>query len=75
MSREYRRRFCATVNGKRRRVTLYMPHGYANDVEEAELMVMNDYALYQRFYAGATSADYDAPLENVKLVKLSGDTF
>lgn len=66
---EYERKFCATVNGKRRSVTLYMPRGYANDVEEAELMVMNEYGLYVEFYKDATDADYDAPLENVKLVK------
>lgn len=47
-----------------------MERGYANDIEEAELMVMNTEYLYRSFYKGATDADYDAPLENVKLVKL-----
>jgi hypothetical protein len=65
----YPRRFCATVNGKRRRVDLDMPRGYANDVEEAELIVMNTEYLYRAFYRDATDADFDAPLENVKLVK------
>lgn len=66
---EYERRFCATVNGKRRRVTVFMPRGYANNAEEAELIVMNTEHLYREFYAGATEADYDAELVNVKLVK------
>lgn len=66
---EYERKFCATVNGKRRRVTVFMPRGYANDVEEAELMVMNIQSYYYEFYKDATDADYDAPLVNVKLVK------
>ena len=67
---EFERKFCATVNGKRRSVILYMPRGYANDVEEAELMVMNDEPLYRAFYAGAVEADYNAELVNVKLIKL-----
>jgi hypothetical protein len=66
----YPRKFCATVNGKRRRVELDMPRGYANDVAEAEDMVMNTEYLYLAFYKDATPEDYDAPLENVKLVKL-----
>lgn len=66
----YSRKFCATVNGKRRRVEVDMPRGYANDVEEAELMVMNTEYLYREFYRDATQADFDAPLENIKLVRL-----
>jgi hypothetical protein len=58
------------VNGKRRRVEVDMPRGYANDVEEAEMIVMNTEHLYRAFYKDATPADYDAPLENIKLIKL-----
>jgi len=66
---EYERRFCATVNGKRRSVTVFLPHGRANDAEYAEMIVMNDQPLYREFYAGAVYDDYDAPLVNMRLVK------
>ena len=68
---EYERRFSATVNGTRRHVTLYMPRGYANDIVEAELMVMNDEPTYRAFYRGAVEADFDADLINPKLSKVA----
>ena len=68
---EYERRFSATVNGTRRHVTLFMPRGYANDIEEAEFMVMNDEPMYRAFYRGAVESDYDAELINPKLSKVN----
>ena len=72
-------RFIASVNGYRREVTVdpeILP-GWVTDqaasdgfadldaLDEIELHVMNDFALYEQFYdAGTTDSDYDAPLEN-----------
>ena len=64
------RKFIAEVDGKRRSVILDMPYGYADDVEEAEMIVMNDEALYLDFYRGATPPEFDMPLDNPRLRKV-----
>ncbi len=61
-------RFSATVNGKIRRATVRVEKSLADDVEEAELMVMNDQAAYNEFYRGVTDpAEYDADLVDPKV--------
>jgi hypothetical protein len=59
-------RFSADVNGVRRSCTVRLYKGQTSP-EDAELVMENDEPAYTTFYNGASPADYEAPLTNMRV--------